>query len=397
MPDRNLDEKIDGRAPAFLGQVPPTESLDTCHLVGRPRQPAAASMPRPLQFEVGLDGGSLELSPLPEEAAPACASLECFGGLVRNRASAAATVVLAMTNAGFAPFWHNLRCSLERVNVSQHAIVIGTDAAACEAASSGSVPCVVGDQVLWNQDASDANAGHGGGSSALSQEAEKHGTVAYARLMHIKAMPALAVLRMGYNLLFTDTDMVWLRNPLDRLRATYGAALDRGELDVLIQSDYDESNDARCEAHEHCARSAWCDRASGRCEDEACGGFYYLRSAPPAIALLEALFERMAWQRKNVDARIGEQPALNYVLRRTRGLRYVVLPREQYPNGQSYFVQRPPSSKRRKERPVIVHNNWIAGFEAKRERFESHGLWFLGAGGACMAAAIPPAQRLGRR
>ena len=265
--------------------------------VSRVCRSSPGAMPRPLQFEVGLDGGSLEWSLLPGEATPACSSLECFGGLVRDRASAAATVVLAMTNAGFAPFWHNLRCSLERVNVSQHAIVIGTDTAACKAASSGSVPCVVGDQVLWNQDASDAHAGHGIGSSALSQEAEKHGTVAYARLMHVKALPALAVLRMGYNLLFTDTDVVWLRNPLHRLHATYGAALDGGELDVLIQSDYDESNEAGCEAHEHCARSAWCDRASGRCEDEACGGFYYLRSAPPAIAMLEALFERMAWQR----------------------------------------------------------------------------------------------------
>ena len=54
--------------------------------------------------------------------------------------------------------------------------------------------------------------------AALSQGAERHGTAAYARLMHIKARPALAALRLGYDLIFTDTDVVWLRDPLRALR-----------------------------------------------------------------------------------------------------------------------------------------------------------------------------------
>ena len=88
-----------------------------------------------------------------------------------------------------------------------------------------------------------------------------------------------------------------------------------------------------------------CDAASGRCEAEACGGFYLLRSkdarygahdgphygardgAARASAFLEAMFARMAWQREHVDERLGEQPALNYALRRTAGLRYALLER----------------------------------------------------------------------
>ena len=52
--------------------------------------------------------------------------------------------------------------------------------------------------------------------------------------------------------------------------------------------------------HEECARSAWCERCA--CEAEVCGGFYYLRASAPAIAMLEALFERMAWQRQTSTA-----------------------------------------------------------------------------------------------
>ena len=68
--------------------------------------------------------------------------------------------------------------------------------------------------------------------------------------------------------------------------------------------------------------------------------------------MLEALFERMEWQRQHVDKRIGEQPALNYVLRRTPHLRYKLLPRAKYPNGNHYFIHHPPLAKL----PVIVHN-----------------------------------------
>ena len=73
--------------------------------------------------------------------------------------------------------------------------------------------------------------------------------------------------------------------------------------------------------------------------------------------------------------RSGEQPALNYALRRTAGLSYRILPRELYPNGATYFMRgiRPPGSVG----PVIVHNNWMRGAEGKRARFEQHGMWFL--------------------
>ena len=235
-------------------------------------------------------------------------------------------------SVGFAPFWHNLRCSLERLNVSQHAIIVGTEEPACRAAASKSVPCVVGSSVLWTADSN--------GEAPLSQGAERHGTTEYARLMHVKARPALAALRLGVNVIFTDTDIVWMRNPLRELRqGRLGLALDAGEIDVIIQSDYDESNEASCTEHKQCTRSTWCEPATARCAPEVCGGFYLLRAGPPATALLEALFARMSWQREQVDRRIGEQLALNVVLRRTPGVLFEVLSRELYPNGNAYFVR----------------------------------------------------------
>ena len=345
------------------------------------------SMGMDLAIEVELDGSTREFGPVVSAVANHCADAGCFAELVKARADEARTVILAMTNKGFVPFWHNLRCSLERLNVARHAIVVGTDMDACMAAASTSVPCVVGDSVLWDV-ASDSYERSSG--SRLSQGATNHGTAAYARLMHVKARPALAVLQLGYDLIFTDTDVVWLQNPLRELRTPGSGTSD---YNVLIQSDYDESNDAKCSRNEHCRRSTWCDHSTGKCAPEVCGGFYLIRAEAPSIALLEALFARMAWQRDHVDERIGEQPALNFVLRRTPGVRYRVLPRAQYPNGNAYFLRAvwpPPTTL-----PVLVHANWITGADAKRERLEQFGLWLLGSAGdrtwTCAALAVAPA------
>ena len=123
---------------ALIAKQPSTSSLPDGPLEEQPPMPDA------VKLEVGLDGSAQPLPPVPVSPRH-CAGLACFEDLVRSRATGRSrTVVLAMTNAGFAPFWHNMRCSLERVNVSQHAIIIGTDSAACDAAASDSVPCVIG-------------------------------------------------------------------------------------------------------------------------------------------------------------------------------------------------------------------------------------------------------------
>ena len=46
---------------------------------------------------------------------------------------------------------------------------------------------------------------------------------------------------------------------------------------------------------------------------------------------------------------------------------------EGYPNGHRFFENRSKCW----ELPVLVHNNWIVGLEAKVRRFKDHGLWFI--------------------
>ena len=183
---------------------------------------------------------SMSRAPTPLVPSAPCGELDCFSRTVSSRATSAtttasATVILAVTNHGFAHFWHNLRCSLEHLEIAKHAIVVGTDAAACAAAASESVPCLLGDSLFWsphggaNSRAGSAaqttaqstahtdtemNGADGSRAEALPKDAVDHGSAPYARLMHIKAKPTLAVLRLGYSVLSTDTDVVFFRDPL---------------------------------------------------------------------------------------------------------------------------------------------------------------------------------------
>ena len=252
------------------------------------RASAAASS---VQLEVGMDGSSRPLG-RPE---PICDRMDCFEAALRERADASRTVIMAVTNAGFASFWHNLRCSLERVGVAKHALIVGTDDEACAASLAPGVACLVGERLFWPEAA----------AAELQGRAVSHGTAPYARLMQVKARPTLEALRRGYSVLTTDTDIVFFRDPLAHIRSLLAedAAAAEGP-HVLIQSDHDESNERACTEHHECPRSHWCEEG-GRCAEEVCGGFHWMRGgAAQPQELLEGMFELFERQRSS-----GAQPA----------------------------------------------------------------------------------------
>ena len=146
---------------------------------------------RPMQLEVSLDGSTRQLA----GPGTVCSHMDCFKPALQSRVHASGTVIMAVTNAGFAAFWHNLRCSLERVGLAQHALVVGTDRDACSAALAPGVYCLVGESLFWPEQA----------AAELERTAVSHGTRPYARLMQVKARPTLEALRLGFNVLTTDT------------------------------------------------------------------------------------------------------------------------------------------------------------------------------------------------
>ena len=80
------------------------------------------------------------------------------------------------------------------------------------------------------------------------------------------------------------------------------------------------------------------------------------------------------WDRRlhAVGAGAKNQPHYNGALRET-GIGIRLMPCPAFPNGFRYASYAWRKAQRKK--PLLVHNNWIKGHDAKRERFRLWGLW----------------------
>jgi hypothetical protein len=96
-----------------------------------------------------------------------------------------------------------------------------------------------------------------------------------------------------------------------------------------------------------------------------CSGFVYIHSTPRIIQFLESVIYMM-----KINPLVDDENQLNAVLI-PQGIKAIKLPYYLYPVGVTYFgVKQAPDA-------LIVHNNYIIGFENKKKRFEEFGLWSI--------------------
>ncbi len=154
---------------------------------------------------------------------------------------------------------------------------------------------------------------------------------------HIKTKIILGALTLGYTVIITDVDIVFLKNPLQYFLCD--------KCDIEIQSDHTEEN----------------------------SGFYLVRPTAGAIQLHNLAL-------KFGTSRTSNQKALKAafkVLRRSGKIKSNILSKTNFPCGLYYFER--PMRLFAGDNPcnscVIVHNNWIAGKMAKIYRFKEHLMW----------------------
>ncbi|GAM28636.1 hypothetical protein SAMD00019534_118120 [Acytostelium subglobosum LB1] len=216
--------------------------------------------------------------------------------------------------------------------------------------------------------------------TVYGEQPESYGGVGFRAICNEKPLVVLDVLKRGYNVLWTDTDIVWLSDPFTAFQqAAYAAGIDyQRDIDLIIQQD----------------------------DDDVCAGFYYIRSNATSISYMEQV---IAFLNPIVDDQISMRKFLKELATpavsgapQTGKLRVFKLPRTTFPNGTAYFNLKLP--QRANIEPVIIHNNCIIGHRSKRERFIDYGLWMIDdvrelaesspvTGSASEKAATPPLER----
>eukprot|EP00271_Cylindrocystis_brebissonii_P017796 TRINITY_DN476_c0_g1_i1.p1 TRINITY_DN476_c0_g1~~TRINITY_DN476_c0_g1_i1.p1 ORF type:complete len:1111 (+),score=101.91 TRINITY_DN476_c0_g1_i1:992-4324(+) len=197
-------------------------------------------------------------------------------------------------------------------------------------------------------------------------------TPCFMKVTKLKSRVVLSVLKLGYNVLWSDVDIVWFRDPRLEILAY--------PQDVFpVQSDQPRRKDP----------------PNGRDGYAILGGsinsgFYFARAQPKIIEAFTAIVADA------YKTNTSEQPSFYRVLCGNgnftvgsndcvwpqNGLQTVFMPRALHPNGKVYFYW---YGARAAEKCVsrgcaTLHNNWIKGRERKIERARRMHLWYYDAG-----------------
>lgn len=148
------------------------------------------------------------------------------------------------------------------------------------------------------------------------------------------------LLELNEDVLYVDTDIVFLTNPLSQM--------DHG-FDLNIQND-------QC--------------ASPYDLSYLCTGFMYIKSNTKTINFFKQALAEVV----KSDYTICDQCALNLLIKNKYDISVNVLDVCKFPNGCRYFKGTDKNCSR--QDALIVHNNYIKGLDEKFKRFANNGLIF---------------------
>ncbi|GJN14344.1 hypothetical protein PR202_gb01161 [Eleusine coracana subsp. coracana] len=213
-----------------------------------------------------------------------------------------------------------------------------------------------------------------------AQAAHKFGSQGFFNFTSRRPRHLLQILELGYSVMYNDVDMVWLADPFPYLV---------GDHDVYFM---DDMTPVKPLDHSHELPPPG---KKGR--TYICSCMIFLRPTEGAKLLLRKWIEEMKEQPWSKQRKSNDQPAFNWALNKTAGQFYVakmamssvkqlteamlqvdvyLLPQSAFPTGGLYFKNK-TWVKETKGKHVIIHNNYITGFEKKIKRFRDHGLWLV--------------------
>ena len=230
--------------------------------------------------------------------------------------------IAVCVNAGYlsSGIFDNWLASVYRLNLRSRIIVGALDRFTFERVSALGIRCI-----LWE----------GGPLGETSFEAIQYRTEGWKPIVFSKVSFVREILLAGRDVLFSDSDVVFLRDPFPVLAKL-------PTLDFLIQSDA---------------------RFSVKNADLStlCSGFYFVRSTPSSIGVLSTNdSECLEWG--------GDQDMFRSRIFKQGLASARLLPRQLFPNG-SLWLNAPPDD------PVAVHFNWLVGTRDKIKAMKATGVW----------------------
>ncbi|KAH0854566.1 LOW QUALITY PROTEIN: hypothetical protein HID58_063709 [Brassica napus] len=241
------------------------------------------------------------------------------------------TVIVCAVSYPFLPFLNNWLISISRQKHHEKVLVIAEDYALLYKVNE-----------KW--------PGHGRSHSSFLQHwIQKPHIILVPRPQHL-----LDILELGYNVMYNDVDMVWLQDPFKYLQeATTYTFMD--DMTTIKPLNYSHGLPP-----------------SRNGVTYVCSCMIFLRCTSGAKLLLKKWVEEIRAQPwSNTEAKKPhDQPAFNRALHKTtHQVDVYLLPQSAFPSGGLYFKNKKWVNETNGKH-VIVHNNYIVGYNQKLKRFQ---------------------------
>ncbi|KAG4999669.1 hypothetical protein AAZX31_08G085900 [Glycine max] len=193
-----------------------------------------------------------------------------------------------------------------------------------------------------------------------AEAAHKFGSQGFFNFTARRPSHLLKILELGYSVMYNDVDMVWLADPFPYLQ---------GNHDVYFTDDMTAIKPLN---HSHDLPPPG---KKGR--PYICSCMIFLRPTNGAKLILRKWIEELQIQPWSKTVKSNDQPAFNWALmKNAKEVDLYLLPQAAFPTGGLYFKNK-AWVKETKGMHVIIHNNYIVGFEKKIKRFRDYGLWLV--------------------
>lgn len=192
------------------------------------------------------------------------------------------------------------------------------------------------------------------------QHAHRFGSQGFFNFTSRRPRHLLQILELGYSVLYNDVDMVWLKDPFPYFKGNY---------DIYFTDDM-----ATVKPHDH-PHALPAPGKNGR--TYICSCMLFIRPTPGGKRILKKWIKEVKAQPWSPKVKTNDQPAFNWALNKTASkVNLYVLPQQAFPSGGLYFKNETWRNETQ-EKHVIIHNNYITGFEKKIHRFHEFKLWFV--------------------
>lgn len=193
-----------------------------------------------------------------------------------------------------------------------------------------------------------------------AQVAHKFGSQGFFNFTSRRPRHLLQILELGYNVMYNDVDMVWLADPFPYLK---------GKHDVYFMDDMP--------AVKPLDHPNVLPPPGKKGRTYICSCMIYMHPTPGAKLVMKKWIEELEAQPWSKAKKANDQPAFNWALNKTAGqVDLYLLPQAAFPTGGLYFKNQ-TWVEETKGKHVIIHNNYIVGFEKKIKRFHDYNLWLV--------------------